>query len=168
MHRIMDYHIMDYKTVIKRIESYMSKFEGGYSNWYVGITSDLDEELFEKHKVDEKGIWISFGADTEEVAGKVQKYFLDKKTDGILKDSQIDSRIVYAYKKNTKNLTIFSHTQPIKKLTPKKKFFLVSFFFYNYTTSLFFICGPSKSTSSAFSAMVSAQISPTISVFHLK
>jgi len=102
MHRIMDYHIMDYKTVIKRIESYMNKFEGDYSDWYVGITNDLDEELFEKHKVDEKGVWISFGADTEEVAGKVQKYFLDKKTDGIVKDSQIDSRIVYAYKKNSK------------------------------------------------------------------
>jgi len=102
MHRIMDYHIMDYKTVIKRIESYMSKFEGDYSNWYVGITNDLDEELFEKHKVDEKGIWISFGADTEEVAYKVQKYFLDKKTDGIIRDLQMDSRIVYAYKKNSK------------------------------------------------------------------
>ena len=97
----MDYHIMDFKTVIKRIESYMNKFDGDYSDWYVGITDDLDGELFELHKVDEKGIWISFGADTEEVAKKVQKYFLNKKTDGILKDSQINLRIVYAYRKNS-------------------------------------------------------------------
>jgi len=93
---------MDFKTVIKRIESYMNKFDGDYSDWYVGITNDLDEQLFEVHKVDEKGVWISFGADTEEVAKKVQEYFLDKKTDGKLVDEQTDYRIVYAYKKNSK------------------------------------------------------------------
>jgi len=98
----MDYHVMDYKTLIKRIESYMSKFTGDYSDWFVGITNDLDEELFELHRVDEKGIWISFGADTEEVAKKVQKYFLDKKTDGQVKNSQMEDRIVYVYKKNSK------------------------------------------------------------------
>lgn len=93
---------MDVKTVIKRIESYMSKFEGEYTDWYVGITNDLDEQLFDLHKVDEKGVWISFGADTEEVAKKVQKYFLDKKTDGIIEDENSEARTVYAYKKNSK------------------------------------------------------------------
>lgn len=93
---------MDVKTVIKRIESYMSKFEGDYSDWYVGITNELDEQLFDLHKVDEKGVWISFGADTEEVAQKVQKYFLDKKTDGIPVEENSEARIVYAYKKNSK------------------------------------------------------------------
>jgi hypothetical protein len=95
---------MDVKTVIKRIESYMSKFEGEYSDWYVGITNDLEEQLFDFHKVDEKGVWISFGADTEEVAQKVQKYFLDKKTDGIPKGENSEDRIVYAYKKNSKTI----------------------------------------------------------------
>lgn len=93
---------MDVRTVIKRIESYMSKFEGDYSDWYVGITKELDEQLFDFHKVDEKGVWISFGADTEEVAKKVQNYFLDKKTDGIRIDEPTDARIIYAYKKNPK------------------------------------------------------------------
>lgn len=93
---------MDFKTVTKRIESYMSKFEGDYTDWYVGIAKNLEDELFELHKVDEKGIWISFGADTEEVAKKVQKYFIDKKVDGNLIDSETDARIVYAFKKNSK------------------------------------------------------------------
>ena len=98
----MDYHIMDYNTVIKRIETYMSKFEGDYEDWYIGITRDLDEKLFDFHKVDENGIWISFGADTEEVAKKVEKYFLDKKTDGNPTGLEEDARIVYVYKKNSK------------------------------------------------------------------
>ena len=93
---------MDYKTVIKRIESYMSKFEGEYPDWYVGITKDLDERLFELHKVDENGMWIAFGADTEEVAKKIEKYFLDKKTDGSPSQMEEGARIVYAYKKNSK------------------------------------------------------------------
>ncbi len=92
---------MDYNTVIKRIQTYMSKFEGDYSDWYVGITKDLDEGLFQLHKVEENGIWISFGADTDEVAKKVEKYFLDKKTDGNPIVLEEDTRIVYVYKKNS-------------------------------------------------------------------
>jgi len=97
----MDYHIMDYNTVIKRIETYMSKFEGDYSDWYVGITKDLDEGLFKLHKVEENGIWISFGADTDEVAKKAEKYFFNKKTDGKPTELEEDTRIVYVYKKNS-------------------------------------------------------------------
>ena len=95
----MDYHIMDFKTVVKRIETYMSKFEGDYSDWYVGVTKELEEGLFQLHGVEENGIWISFGADTEEVAKKVENYFLDKKTDGRPSKIEENSRIVYVYKK---------------------------------------------------------------------
>ena len=97
----MDYHIMDYHTLIKRMEIYMSKFEGDYSDWYIGITKDLDEGLFQIHKVEETGNWISFGADTDEVAKKVERYFLNKKTDGNPKDLEENTRIVYVYKKNS-------------------------------------------------------------------
>ena len=79
----------------------MSKFEGYYSDWYVGITKDLEESLFNKHKVEENGIWISFGADTDEIAKKVEKYFLDKNTDGDPTELQENTRIVYIYKKNS-------------------------------------------------------------------
>ena len=98
----MDYHVMDYNTVIKRIETYMSKFEGDYTDWYIGITKDLDERLFDVHKVEENGIWISFGADTEEVVKKVEEYFLNKKTDGNPTPLEENVRIVYVYKKNAK------------------------------------------------------------------
>ena len=97
----MDYHIMDYNTVIKRMQTYMSKFEGDYSDWYVGITKNLDEGLFQLHKVEENGIWISFGADTDEVAKKVESFFLNKKTDGNPTELEEDTRIVYVYKKNS-------------------------------------------------------------------
>ncbi|MDH3610221.1 MAG: hypothetical protein OEM79_00515 [Nitrosopumilus sp.] len=95
----MDYHVMDYHTVIKRMETFMSKFDGDYSDWYIGITKDLNEGLFQVHNVEETGIWISFGADTDEVAKKVEKYFLDKKTDGNPKELEENTRIVYIYKK---------------------------------------------------------------------
>ncbi|MDH3676814.1 MAG: hypothetical protein OEQ12_00740 [Nitrosopumilus sp.] len=97
----MDYNIMDYNTVIKRMQTYMSKFDGDYPDWYFGITKDLDEELFNLHKVEENGIWISFGADTDQIAKKVEKYFLDKKTDGNPMELEENTRIVYIYKKNS-------------------------------------------------------------------
>ena len=92
---------MDYNTLVKRIRTYMSKFEGDYSDWYVGIAKDVDEDLFEQHKVDESGIWISFGADTDEIAKEVEKYFLDKNTDGNSVKLEENVRIIYAYKKNS-------------------------------------------------------------------
>ena len=98
----MDYHIMDFNTVIKRMETYMSKFEGDYPDWFVGITNDLDDGLFDLHGVEEDGIWISFGADTEEVAKRVEMYFLEKKTDGKPSELEENARIVFAYKKNSK------------------------------------------------------------------
>ncbi len=97
----MDYHIMDYNTVIKRMQTYMSKFEGDYSDWCVGITKNLDEGLFQLHKVEENGIWISFGADTDEVAKKVESFFIKKKTAGNPTELEEDTRIVYVYKKNS-------------------------------------------------------------------
>ena len=93
---------MDFPPLVKRIRMYMSKFDGDYSDWFVGIAKDVDEELFEKHKVDENGIWISFGADTDEIAKEVEKYFLDKNTDGNPVKLDENVRIVYAYKKNSK------------------------------------------------------------------
>ena len=98
----MDYHIMDFNTLIKRIRMYMSKFEGDYPDWYIGIAKDLDLDLFELHNVDENGTWISFGADTEEIAKNVEKYFMDKNTDGNPTKLEDDTRIVYVYKKNSK------------------------------------------------------------------
>lgn len=98
----MDYHIMDFNTLIKRIRMYMSKFEGDYPDWFIGIAKDLDQDLFELHNVDENGIWISFGADTEEIAKNVERYFMDKKTDGKPAKLEDDTRIVYVYKKNSK------------------------------------------------------------------
>jgi hypothetical protein len=83
------------------MQNYMSKFEGNYSDWYIGITKDLDESLFNVHKVEENGIWISFGADTDEIAKKVEKYFLDKNTEGNPTELQENTRIVYIYKKNS-------------------------------------------------------------------
>ena len=72
----MDYHIMDYNTVIKRMQTYMSKFEGDYSDWYVGITKDLDEGLFQLHKVEETGNWIWEHAfiDSHSQHGRLQRH----------------------------------------------------------------------------------------------
>ena len=100
----MDYNIMNYDILVKRIRMYMSKFEGDYSDWYVGIAKDIDEELFKQHKVDEDGIWISFGADTDEIAKEVEKYFLEKNCDGNAVKLDENVRIIYAYKKNSKTV----------------------------------------------------------------
>ena len=93
---------MDYDAIIKEIETYMGKFKSYYSEWYVGIAFDPKDRLFNDHKVDEKGIWIHRGADSDDVARDVEKYFIEqRKTDGGTGGGDSSTKIVYAYKKNT-------------------------------------------------------------------
>jgi hypothetical protein len=47
----------DKQTIFQQIDAHMQK--SGYSNsqWYVGITSDIDERLFGYHQVPKKDHW---------------------------------------------------------------------------------------------------------------
>jgi hypothetical protein len=77
----------------------MLKCGGSYSDYYVGITNDIDRRLFSEHNVDKKrNQWIYDEADSDIVARKVEQYFLDKGCDGGSGGGDEDSIFVYCYK----------------------------------------------------------------------
>jgi len=51
------------EEIVSDIKSYIKKFGGGYSDWYVGIAFRSETELFKDHNVDESGGsgWIIAG-----------------------------------------------------------------------------------------------------------
>ena len=89
------------KDIISDIEAYFGKHGGDYAAWYVGITKNVDERLFGRHKVRSNGnAWIYRSAETDAVARPVEQHFLDLGMDGGAGGGDDDAVIVYAYKKS--------------------------------------------------------------------
>ena len=95
---------MTKNSIISDFEKYVGT--DNYSDWYVGITNDIDRRLFNEHKVDKKqDKWIHSPADSKDVAQEVEEYFLNKGMDGDTGGGNDDTTHAYAFRKN-------SHTDP--------------------------------------------------------
>lgn len=96
---------MKKEDIIKDFEEYVGN--DNYSDWYIGITNDIDRRLFGEHAVDEKlDRWIHSPGDSKDVAQKVEEYFLNAGMDGNSGGGNDDTTHVYAFKKNR-------HTVPL-------------------------------------------------------
>lgn len=95
------------QEIISDIEGFMQKRDGGYSAWYVGISKDARDRLFEGHNVSEKGDWwIYRQASSSQVAREIEDYFVNTLgTDGAVGGGDEAADMVYAYKKA-------AHTDP--------------------------------------------------------
>jgi hypothetical protein len=69
----------------------------------VGVSQDVENTLFNQHKVEEKkGQWIFRKAFSAEEAREVKKYFVKRlKTNGKSGDKGQHADMVYAYKKTS-------------------------------------------------------------------
>ena len=69
-----------------------------YSDFYIGVTSDINERLFHAHGVPETGHWYIYRyADTEDIAREVEKYFLDLGMQGDTGGGTGDGDVRYVY-----------------------------------------------------------------------
>ncbi|MCK4788816.1 MAG: hypothetical protein KAV87_34055 [Desulfobacteraceae bacterium] len=95
------------QEIIDDIKSHMQKRGGEYSDWYVGISKDAKDRLFNGHSVKEKeDMWIYTTASSSQVAREVEDYFVNTlNTDGDTGGGDNTSDMVYAYKKA-------AHTNP--------------------------------------------------------
>lgn len=75
---------MSYEEIIKDIEEHLKiSSKPLYSDFYIGITEDIQERLFGYHQVvDKTDWWIYCRADTEGIARDVEKFYLEKGMDG--------------------------------------------------------------------------------------
>lgn len=83
----------------KEIEDYMIKNGGISLDWYVGISKDAEDRLFNGHNVSRHGTWIYGRATSSEEAREIEQYFIEKGTDGGPGGGDDSSDMVYAYKK---------------------------------------------------------------------
>ena len=83
--------------IIADINEHLQKSEKKfYSNFYVGITNDVERRLFNEHNVSkQRGWWIYRAADSKAIAQEVEEYFLDKGMEGDTGGGTEDSVYVY-------------------------------------------------------------------------
>ena len=82
------------------MHTHMKKEGSPPKNWYVGITSDIENRLFGDHNVPKKDHWrIHRKAFTSNDARAVEKAFLDYGCDGGAGGGDDTATFVYAYLK---------------------------------------------------------------------
>lgn len=93
---------MIYNDIIRDFDGHLQKSGRQYYNeFYVGVTTDVEQRLFTSHRVRRDGDWWVYAlADTEEIAREVEKHYLEfgmrgKTGGGTGKDG--DSWYVYCY-----------------------------------------------------------------------
>ena len=89
------------------IKAHIEKEGSSRSSWYVGVSKDARNRLFNEHGVQEIGDWwIYRQAFSSDAARNVEDYFVNIfGTDGDVGGGDKDADYVYAYKKN-------GHTNP--------------------------------------------------------
>ena len=95
------------QEIISDIKNYIQKGGGGYRSWYVGISKNARDRLFNGHGVNEEDdLWIYRRASSSQVAREIEIYFVSMLgTDGGAGGGDEAADMVYAYKKA-------AHTNP--------------------------------------------------------
>lgn len=92
---------MEYNQIIHDFDAHINKSgRPYYSDFYVGITNDIDRRLFEEHRVPRNGHWWVYSpADNEDVARQVERHYLDCGMHGSIGGGRGDgsATIVYCY-----------------------------------------------------------------------
>ena len=69
-----------------------------YSDFYIGITNDVNRRLFQEHNVNKETMWWAYStACTKEDAEAVERHFLEKGMKGNTGGVNDESTIVYCY-----------------------------------------------------------------------
>ena len=95
------------QEIIDEITTHIQRCGVNYSAWYVGISKDAKDRLFNGHNIREKkDAWIFRTAISSQIARDSEEYFVNTLgTDGDTGGGDNTSDMVYAYKKA-------AHTNP--------------------------------------------------------
>ncbi len=87
------------EQIITEIDAYLQKSDKKYwSDYYIGITNDIDRRLFTEHNVNRNNAWwIWEEATSKSVAQAVEEYYLAKGMKGDTGGGTDDSTYVYCY-----------------------------------------------------------------------
>lgn len=88
-----------FSQIVAEIDSHLEKSQKEfYSDFYVGITNDVERRLFTEHNVQKDDQWwIYRDAIDKSTVQRVEEYYLDKGMKGDTGGGTDDSTFVYCY-----------------------------------------------------------------------
>ena len=93
---------MTFLEMVAEISSHVKTSNFPYSQWYVGITSDIENRLHGDHGVPKEDHWfIEKPADSNKIAREVERYYLKLGMDGGTGGGDSSSKDVYVYHKTS-------------------------------------------------------------------
>ena len=89
----------DFQTIVSEIDRHLSlSGKQYYSDFYIGITQNVEQRLFHEHNVSkENSWWIYRTAINDEIARQVERHYLDLGMRGGPGGGDGNSKIVYCY-----------------------------------------------------------------------
>ncbi len=85
-----------------KINGHIEKQGGAHSDWYCGIASNIEDQLFYDHNVSrENDLWVDSECESSGTARAVRKALLELGCDGGRGGEDEDSIYVYAYLKSS-------------------------------------------------------------------
>lgn len=89
----------DFDTIINDINEHLAQSGKKYfSDFYIGITNDVERRLFQEHNVSkDTEWWIYRTANSSDEARRVEQYFQEKGMRGGSSGGDDSSNIVYCY-----------------------------------------------------------------------
>lgn len=89
---------MDISQALQEITTYINKNGGLFYQWYVGITSDIEQRLFNGHSVDRyANIWIYRSLISSDEARRLEAYFLSQGCRGDVGGGDKNANFIYCY-----------------------------------------------------------------------
>lgn len=89
----------DFETIVTEMQEHLARSgKKYYSDFYIGITNDVERRMFQEHNVPkDKNWWIYRTAQSAEEARKVEAHFLKLGMRGDKGGGDSTSNIVYCY-----------------------------------------------------------------------
>lgn len=87
------------EEIIRFFDEHLSKSgKKYYSEFYIGITNDIERRLFHEHNVQKEGMWWAYStAMTKQDAEYIEQYYQNKGMRGNSGGGTPESKIVYCY-----------------------------------------------------------------------
>jgi hypothetical protein len=88
------------QIIISNFLYHINSWGGEYSDWIVGITSDVKEDLFIGHNITNETGWIWDECENGSIAYEIKDYFIKLGAISSSDGNDIESNFIYVYKKS--------------------------------------------------------------------
>ena len=93
-----------FDDIVQHLRGFIEEHVCAPHEWYVGLATDAEENLFQYHKVDrQRDSWIYRMAENPEVAWSVQHYLLKLGCHGETRPKESAATMIYVYLKSDRN-----------------------------------------------------------------